>query len=229
MIRGRYAGAFRSGVAVLAIRWFTVHLRAAVAAYAAHTPLTEMHIRTQVFVLAKVFITNPAAVTGSAVARHGGGCVEQMAVDKATADRIRLADVAIAAGGMAIGAVVIEHLSQRGMVAGDAAGFKSSPITIQRAVQAVLAVSDDLGMAFATGRLGISAGITDYANMRRFLVRSLYTTMTVDAADMSMDRWYVVNGVHQDFFPWLQRSHFSPSTCPFTFLYNLLFRFGIVD
>ena len=85
-------GAVRQLGAIISVSWFAtfwsriiaVHLRSGVAIDTVHPPLAKMDIRPDILVLTKVFIPNPAAVTGCAVARHGWRLVEYMTFDQAS-------------------------------------------------------------------------------------------------------------------------------------------------
>lgn len=72
-------GAVRQLGAVVSVSWLfiawsrgiAVHFRSCVAIDTVHPSLSEMNIRPDILVFTKVFIPNPAAMTGCAVAGHG--------------------------------------------------------------------------------------------------------------------------------------------------------------
>ncbi len=52
----------------------------AVAIHAIHPSFTKMDISWQALIFAKVFIANPASMTGCAGTRHGWSAIEHMAL-----------------------------------------------------------------------------------------------------------------------------------------------------
>src|SRR5690606_22683501 len=93
--------------------------------------------------------------------------------DEAAADAVGLADVALAAGGMAAAAVVAERFGQVLVPFGGAAGVEHSPVAGQRAVQAVLGHRHGVGVAVATILLRIGAGVGQQAIMGSLFIGGL--------------------------------------------------------
>ena len=87
-----------------------------VAIHTIHPALAEVDIPIQAFMLAQIFRSNPAAMAGGAVPRHGWGLLDNMTVNETAANRVRLADMTVPTGGMAGRAVVPEHLFQLWMI-----------------------------------------------------------------------------------------------------------------
>ena len=85
--------------------------------------------------LAQIFTSHPAAVTGRAVARHGWGFLDNMPFDKTASDRIGLADMAVTTSGMAIRAMVAKHCVQSCMIFRRRACIQSRPIAFLRGMQ----------------------------------------------------------------------------------------------
>ena len=71
-------------------------------------------------------------MAGGAVARHRGGLFEQVPVNEATADRTRLADMAVTACGVATGAVVAKHFLHGRIIVGSASRYHRGPIAFLR-------------------------------------------------------------------------------------------------
>ncbi len=138
-------------VAGLAVVWLAVHLVAAVAIYAGHTPLAEMNVGPQSFVFAQVLIAHAGAVAGSAVSRHGGGAVVVVPVYEAATNGVGLADVTIAAGGVAVAAMIIEHFGQGGLMGRGATCIEDGPIPFQVVVQVVWFQGHHVGVAATAG------------------------------------------------------------------------------
>ena len=114
-----------------------MHLCRGMTIGAFHTPLTEVHIRFDIFVLAHILIANAAAVTGCAIASERGGGIEVMTIDQSTTNRFGLAYVAITTRCVAARAVVSEHLFQGRVIFGFISGVDGGPVTRLRCVQAV--------------------------------------------------------------------------------------------
>jgi hypothetical protein len=108
-----------------------MHLGRGMAAGASHALLTEVDIGPQPFalILTQELVANPAAVAGGAGAGHGRGFDEVVTIQQATANTPGLADMAIAAAGMAARAVVAEHLLHFRMIGRGAARFQDCPVT----------------------------------------------------------------------------------------------------
>ena len=152
-------------VAVLAVVCLSVHFVAGVAVNAGHAPLAKMNIRAYVFMLAQVFIANAAAVAGGAVAGHGRCLVEVVPVNEAAADEVGLADVAFAAGSVAIVAMVAKHFADNFVVFWHGTLVKDGPIPFQIGVQVILVHCRDVRVAVAAGPFGIVARIGDEAGV----------------------------------------------------------------
>lgn len=220
---------FRPIVATLAIGWAPVHLCAAVAVQAAHAALSKVNVCPEVFILPQVLVSDSAPVTCSAIAGHGGLSIEEMPADEASFDGIRLADVAVSAGRMAAGAVIAKHLVQSWIIAGYAASLQHRPVTSKRIVQAVLSVGDDVWMAISASSLRFSAWVTNYTRVGSLFIGCLDSAMAFDTVNPAMDSLRECLTVDQDLLPWLQRSHFAPSTHTCTFFDNLFLEPGCID
>ncbi len=109
-----------------------------------------MHVTGQFLVLAKVFIAHPAAMAGSAGARHGWGLHKQVTIQQTSAHAVRLADMAVAAGGVAGSAVVAKHGFQSWMILRHAAGIQNRPVSCLGSVEAGIKILAFLFMAVGT-------------------------------------------------------------------------------
>jgi len=74
-----------------------------------------MEIGHQAFILTHVFVTDTAAVAGSAGSGHGRVAGEEMTREQTPTNTGRLADMAITTTGMAAGTMVAKHLFHAGM------------------------------------------------------------------------------------------------------------------
>src|SRR5690606_15272656 len=189
---------------------------------AAHAPLAEVHVGHEALVLAQELVAHAAAVAGGAVARHRGGAVEVVPVDEAAADALRLADVALAAGGVAASAMVVERFAQRFVPFGGAAGIEDRPVAGEGAVQAVLGHGYGVRVAVATILLGVGARIRQQAVVRGLFVGGLLAPVTLRAGDGAVHGARVGRAVYEYFFPGLQRSHRTASALPFVFADDLI-------
>ena len=73
----------------------------AVTVHAIHASLAEMDIAGETFILAEVFISNAASVTGRAGSSHGRRLGKHVTLEQTSAHTGRLRHVTITAGGMA--------------------------------------------------------------------------------------------------------------------------------
>ena len=97
-----------------------------------HSPFTEVNISFEIFMLSKVFVTNPAAMASSTVACHRRCCLEKVSFNKTSTNRSWLADMAIATIGVATGTVITEHLFKFFVVVRRTAFVDYCPITFLR-------------------------------------------------------------------------------------------------
>src|SRR5690606_28566171 len=96
-------------------------LRAGVAIGARHAALAQMHVAGDAFVQPVVLVLDAAAVAGGTGPAHRRGANDSMPFEQSAANRVRLADVAVAAGGVAVVAVIRLHFFERRVVLGNAA------------------------------------------------------------------------------------------------------------
>ena len=83
-----------------------MHLFGFVAVNTNHVALDDMNVTLAPF--SQVFITNPAAVTGSTLIEQVRAGLKQVSIDKSFADRSRSADMTATAAGVALTAVAFE-------------------------------------------------------------------------------------------------------------------------
>lgn len=172
-----------------AVRLLAVHLQVVVTIDAGHTALAEMDVGFEALVLAKVFITDPAAMAGRAGPRHGRRADEIMAVQQPASYAGGLADVALAAGRMALIAVIAHHLLDMppgfGVIrirSGGEGGF----VALQRSVQAVDLRVDQVGMALAAGRFWLGARVCDEVRMSGLLVGIVDAAVAARAGNLGV-------------------------------------------
>ena len=87
-------------------------------------------------------------------------------------------------------------------------------------------VSNLIGMAIATGTRWIGAWVSDHALVGGLFVWRLIATMTFDTGNLTVYRRGKSFPIDQNFLPWLQRSHRSPSANPAGFAFIDLFDGG---
>src|SRR5690606_25993521 len=167
--------------------------------HAAHAPLAEVHVGHDALVLAEELVAHAAAVAGGAVARHRGGPVEVVPVDEAAADAVGLADVALAAGGVAARAVVAEGFGQLLVPFRGAAGVEHGPVAGERAVQAVLGHGHGVRVAVATICLRVGAGVGQQAVVRGLFVGGLLAPVAIRAGDGAVHGARVARRGYDDF------------------------------
>jgi hypothetical protein len=82
-----------------------------------HALLAEVNVGPEAltFVLAQEFVADPTAVTGRTGAGHRWRFFEVVTIQQTAANTGRLADMAIAATGMAAGTMITEHFLHFGM------------------------------------------------------------------------------------------------------------------
>jgi hypothetical protein len=98
-----------------------------------------------------------------------------------------LGNVTISTGGVAVLAMVAEHLFQRGMILRGTASVELSPISLQGGVQAVRKDRRDIHVA-VTARVRFAvAWASDQILMRGVFIRRLRSLMTIRTGDMPMN------------------------------------------
>lgn len=226
---GKRVGCLRFFVAGIAVLWLAVQFMAGVAVGAIHSLLAEMHIAGDVFMLAQVFVTDTATVTSRAGARHGRSFFKHMTVEKPAAYACRLAHMTIAAGGVAARTMVVEHHLQLWVILWNASRCECRPVALLSCVQAIRVDGSSIGMTFAATRDGVLAWASDQAGVSGLLIGSLNSAVTHGALHLPVYRAAELIEVDEHFFPWLQRSHISPSTHSFRFAldHRLLRRCGV--
>ena len=84
-----------------------MHLSSAVAFIAVHRIWHVMYIRAKSFILARIFISNTATMTGGTLILQIRNTLDSMALNKAAAYGIGTADVARSTSGMAFVALIV--------------------------------------------------------------------------------------------------------------------------
>jgi hypothetical protein len=146
-----------------------------------------MDIRLVAFVMPQIFITNAAAVAGRAVASNRWGRIENMTVDQAASHRGRLADMAVAAGGVAARTVVAEHFLEFRMIYTPTARINRIPVTLLGEMQTAAEISGYISMALSTYFTVIFAWASIHICMGSCLICRLLATMAFDTANSSMN------------------------------------------
>jgi len=159
-VAGFTFGQLRACVAV-AVRFSRggMHIRARMAGDAVHAALAKMHITGDFFIVTQILIAHAAAVTGGAGAGHRWCLFHDMPIQKARANALGLADVAISTRDVAVRAVVAKHFIQSWFLRRRAARRKHRLVPIQGHVQALLKSSGLLGMAGGAGCFLTLAGV----------------------------------------------------------------------
>ena len=172
-----------------AVGGLAVQLVTAVAVDTVHAPFAEMHIARESFILAQVFVAHPAAVTGGAGTGHRRGLrMNRWPSNKPAAHAGRLAHVAIAAGCVALGAVITKHFfAAAGVIFGALRGIERRPVALLCGVQAVGIHIGYVGMAIGARIRVALAGAGDQALMSGILIRRLHASVTVGAGNVTVN------------------------------------------
>jgi hypothetical protein len=219
---------YLAGIVTLRTRGIgVVHFGPGMAGNTIHASLAEVNIPRETLVFTQVLVPHPAAVAGCAVTSHGWGFVNDVPVNKSSAYRAWLADMAIAAGCVARRAMIAKHRLEFRMLFNPAAGIQSCPITGKRRMQAFVKM---FRLVAVTGGAGITAPgrawVGYHSSMGSFHVRGLLAAMAIGTGHFTVRSGKESVSLDKNFLPWLQRSHIAPSANPFGFRAVRILRLG---
>ncbi len=154
-----------------------------------HARFAEMHIAGDALILAEEFVTHTAAVTCGTGAGHRRGLFKDMSGEQSTAYVLRLADVALATGGVAGGTVIAKHLFDGWVVFGDfaRAGIERCPIALLAVMKRKFIGGCHVAMTVTTTiffRLRTGAG--DHPLVCNCLVRRRSAAMTFGTGNLTV-------------------------------------------
>lgn len=195
---------YRSGsgafMAANAFSPLAMHFLPGMAVDAVHLRFRKMDIGLGLtLLLAQILISNSGVMARAAVQKGRGILAEQMPIDEAAPHRCRLADMAIAAGGMATGAIFGQRLAQSRMLRRETASTNRSPDAGQVDVHAAIFMGYDIRVAFSTSCLRLVRRIADHTCVSRFHIRILNPAVAVDAAQRAVDCFHEFGPIHQHF------------------------------